>query len=224
MAFSFGSNIVTNGLVFYADAGNTKSYLGSGSTWIDLSGQGSNATLVNTPTYNSSNLGYFTLNGTTQYFQCSPNSNFNFGTGDNAIEAWIYWDGTYTNTGRVIYATGSSGSLDQLGIFSGFGMSYAGISQNIAANYPTVNGWSHVVGTRIGTSVSIYVNNVQSATGTQAGAIGSSVAIPYIGYRGADAQHPFSGRISMIKVYKNKGLTAKEVSQNFNAHRGRYGI
>jgi len=42
-----GPNIVTEGLVLALDAGNKKSYSGSGTTWTDLSGQENNGTLTN---------------------------------------------------------------------------------------------------------------------------------------------------------------------------------
>ena len=38
MANLYGPRIVTDGLVLHLDAGNSKSYPGSGSTWYDLSG------------------------------------------------------------------------------------------------------------------------------------------------------------------------------------------
>ena len=38
MSYANGPRIVTDGLVSYLDAGNTKSYPGSGNTWYDLSG------------------------------------------------------------------------------------------------------------------------------------------------------------------------------------------
>ena len=48
-----GPNVVTDGLVLALDAGNAKSYPGSGTSWSDLSGQGNNGTLTNGPTYSS---------------------------------------------------------------------------------------------------------------------------------------------------------------------------
>ena len=57
---------VLNGLTVYVDAGNTTSYNGSGATWFDLSGNGNNCTLVNSPTFTSGASGYFSLNGSNQ--------------------------------------------------------------------------------------------------------------------------------------------------------------
>src|SRR6056300_775951 len=46
MSYANGPRIVTDGLVLHLDAANRKSDPGSGSTWYDLSGNGSNATSV----------------------------------------------------------------------------------------------------------------------------------------------------------------------------------
>ena len=66
-SFAFGRRraFVTSGLTLLLDAG---SYPGSGSTWSDTSGNGADATLVNSPTYSTSDGGYFTfVPASTQY-------------------------------------------------------------------------------------------------------------------------------------------------------------
>ena len=60
---TLGPNIVTDGLVVYLDAGNTKSYPGSGTLWNDISGNGNNATLYNGPNYSSLFGGIIVFNG-----------------------------------------------------------------------------------------------------------------------------------------------------------------
>ena len=57
MAYRNGPKIVTDGLVLCLDAAIGKSYPGSGTSWTDLSGNGNNGTLQNTPTFNSANGG-----------------------------------------------------------------------------------------------------------------------------------------------------------------------
>jgi len=51
MGVTYNPRIVTDGLVLALDAGNTKSYPGSGTTWYDLSGNGYNATRTNVSGY-----------------------------------------------------------------------------------------------------------------------------------------------------------------------------
>ena len=66
MGIDYNTIITTDGLVGYWDAANPRSYSGSGNTWYDLTPNGNNLTLTNSPTFNSS--GYFTT-GTTGYFK-----------------------------------------------------------------------------------------------------------------------------------------------------------
>ena len=57
-AASAGSfDIITTNLVQYLDAGNSSSYSGSGTTWSDLTASGVDGTLINSPTYSSSEGG-----------------------------------------------------------------------------------------------------------------------------------------------------------------------
>ena len=53
MSLFHNPNMVTNGLVLCLDAGNTKSYPNTGTTWTDLSGNSNTGTLTNGPTFNS---------------------------------------------------------------------------------------------------------------------------------------------------------------------------
>ena len=57
MGLVHSPRIVTDGLVLALDAGNTKSYPGSGTTWTDLSRIRANGTLTNGPTFSSNNGG-----------------------------------------------------------------------------------------------------------------------------------------------------------------------
>lgn len=54
------------GLTLWLDAANLSSYPGSGSTWTDLASPANNITLVNSPTFTSTNPKHFTFNGTNQ--------------------------------------------------------------------------------------------------------------------------------------------------------------
>ena len=63
MALAHSPKIVTDGLVLCLDAGNPKSYPGSGTTWTDLSGQGNNGTLVNGVGYVGTNGGSLSFDG-----------------------------------------------------------------------------------------------------------------------------------------------------------------
>ena len=74
MATYYSPKIVTNGLVLCLDAGNTKSYSGSGTTWTDLSESATNGTLTNGPTFNSDNKGSIVFDGIDDYIAGSLTS------------------------------------------------------------------------------------------------------------------------------------------------------
>ena len=67
MAFHHSPQLVTENLVMLLDAANTKSYPGSGALITDLSGQGLNVTLSNSPTFDTANLGGLIYDGVNQF-------------------------------------------------------------------------------------------------------------------------------------------------------------
>ena len=86
MGIAYNPRVVTDGLVLCLDAGNVKSYPGSGTTWTDLSGKGNTGTLTNGPTYSSANGGSIVFDGVDDRV-----SGTSFNTGQNfTINAWIY--------------------------------------------------------------------------------------------------------------------------------------
>ena len=243
MGVQYNTSIVTNGLVLYLDAANTKSYPGSGTTWTDLSGNGNDGTLVNSPTFNSANQGFITLNSTNQ----SVTTNYTqtavtaysidawFRTNDAAINNVIVQN-RGTDTGKSItFGLGpTSGSAGQI---------FVGVDSNslliqIATTITTYNNnsWYNAVGVfnqpsgNVTTSsFSIYVNG-QLASTTSAGILqAGSTTTSLTGQGGTTIGYHqpwnnyFGGSIGSVKIY-NTALTAAQISQNFNALRGRYGI
>lgn len=63
MSVKSNIGVVTDGLVFYVDAGNANSYSGSGTDWNDLKGT-YDSTLANNPAYSSTNGGNLDFDGT----------------------------------------------------------------------------------------------------------------------------------------------------------------
>jgi len=59
--------IIPSNLVLNLDAGNPSSYPTTGTTWYDLSGSGHTTTLINGPTYSSSNGGSIVFDGVNDY-------------------------------------------------------------------------------------------------------------------------------------------------------------
>jgi len=78
MSFNFSPKIVTDGLVLYLDAANTKSFISGSTTWNDISKNKNDGTLINGPTFNPNNMGSIVFDGLNDYVNCGKNSSILF--------------------------------------------------------------------------------------------------------------------------------------------------
>jgi hypothetical protein len=171
---------------------------------------------------NSSN--YLSFDGSSDYATIASGSNFTFGTGDFTLEAWYMPNVSYAANNGYIFDAGANGTRFQL-----YNNNFYFILQSQVAQVTgsagvglNVNTWYHAVGTRVGSTLTLYLNGV--SVGTSSSSANLSDAGGTIGNYGGLGPYYFNGKIPVIRVYKNKGLSATEVQQNFNALRGRYGI
>lgn len=82
-----GPRIATDGLVIALDAGNPKSYTGTGSILYDLTGNSRNAILENGPLYKNN---YISFDGIDDYATFSAEYSFTTGNGtDYSLEIWF---------------------------------------------------------------------------------------------------------------------------------------
>ncbi len=220
MATNYNPSIVTSGLVLCLDAGNTRSYPGSGTTWTDLSGNGNTGTLTNGPTYSSNNGGSLVFDGTNDYVATSftPSNSC-------SISIWFNNNNTYNVHNRGLFSTyGTS-------VYSGFYIGttilatgglrifYNGNGNTVLSYTFAVNTWYNVCVTSSGSLILVYVNgylvnNIASGTTHQ-----NPLAI---GITRFDANY-WTGNIAATSMY-NTVLTADQVLQNYNALRGRFGL
>jgi hypothetical protein len=231
MGIQYNPRIVTDGLVLALDAGNTKSYPGSGTTWTDLSGIGNTGTLTNGPTYSSANAGYIVFDGTNDYVNTGPSSNLALGNGNFTISSWIYPTITTLNliassrvvsSANTLYWNFSIGN-GQLNFQSRTSDGTQYIASSNASAIST-NQWYNVAAVRLNNVITVYVNGIAGSTTVNDG--GNNLTEQYIGlgiFNYPGFVYYYSGSISNFSFY-NRALSAAEVSQNFNALRGRYGI
>lgn len=216
MTVDAGPDIVTSGLVLSLDAANTKSYPGSGTTWTDLSGNGRNGTLTNGPTYSSSNNGTLVFDGTDDYVLLPTTSDLTF-SGDFTFECWILRTGTASSNHIWALPTGQTLQINDVG-----SLIYYDTGQR-ALGAINANTWYNATISRISTTITGYYNGLSIFSVTNSASHNFSGTA--IGYR--KDLSPFGlywlGNISNVKLY-NRALTQQQVSQNFNALRGRYGI
>lgn len=224
MALAHSPSIPTNGLMLYLDAANLKSYPGSGSTWTDMiNAKAFSAT--GSPTYNSA--GYFTFNGSTDYFSNSTLSSFAL---DLSTTLYVTYP-TYAVSGgqkvNISYRSGSGGQL-YIGTQSGSIFSYYDSlsTSGYVVGAVTTNAWNvcAVVTDSVNGTMSHYVNGILGGTaGSRTGFSTATKPALFIGYDPGGTNEYFQGRISQVMTY-NRVLTAEEILQIFNAMRGRYGI
>jgi hypothetical protein len=227
-----GPEINESGLVLALDAGNTKSYPGSGTTWTDLSGRGNTGTLVNGPTYNSANGGSIVFDGTNDTVTL-PNVGMP-SSGARTFSIWI--KASSISSIRTLMGYGTLNTLQSNllhinAVSSGdiyFGFNDADFYT--AGNTLNTSNYYHICATYNGgalntSNVLIYVNGVTqslTATGAFLGGTPNTANTSYaIG--GDNGIRFYSGNISQASFY-NRALSAAEVSQNFNALRARYGV
>ena len=237
MGLFHSPKIATDGLILNLDAGNTKSYPGSGTTWTDLSKENNHATLSNF-TVGSLNGGTLTADGANSFgvinaaaslqpasitieVMCKPIYNGqNYANvisyppnDDNHQSPWMIY---------AIYLQHVSGNITSRPLHSRFG----GTMVVSSAGAFDFNSWNHLVVTFHNQAVKFYRDgNVHSTHSI------SPSTINYSGYENQNVfigQNPsgsedFEGEYSNVKLY-NRALTDAEVSQNFNAIRGRFGL
>ena len=232
MALAHSPRIVTDGLVFALDAGNTKSYPGSGTAWTDLSGNSNNGTLTNGPTYSSADGGSIVFDGTNDYLTVPASSDLDFGTGDFTVEFWMYRTaagGYYPTIISHNYSTTPPSFIFQTSTQTGqnWRLYLGGVSVSITeGSAHSLNTWHHYAIVRNGAgsnNVVIYRDGSSVATGTYTNNVGHATVDYSIGGRG-NGTLSFAGYISNFRIYKGKGLTSAEVFQNYNALKGRFGI
>ena len=225
MAVGYNPRIVKDGLVFAVDAGNIKSYPGSGTAWTDLVSSGIGTHTDSNPNYSSANGGSIEFNGSNDKVDFASSSDFAAGTDPFSFSVWIRRNGAQIGGGGIICVSGTSNwefrvveALDMRIRFGGGILNYSSVA------LPDLT-WTNMSFVREGTGVNeskLYVDGVLKAVsndGFDANITGTNFKIG-VNRSGNDY---FGGNISIVKYY-NRALTASEVKQNFNALRGRYGI
>jgi hypothetical protein len=219
---------VRDGLVLCLDAGNSKSYPGSGTTWTDLSGNGNNVTLVNGVGYSGSNGGSLSFDGVNDYTDFfAPN----LGT-TTTVEMWVNLGASYTNKmffGWLRYDVFCGNG--NLGYNTAAGDVY-GISSSTVSSLGLVENWNHYIFEMRSdvsyTNNKIYINTISQTLSQQQGSENAGSRTfnsgngRIAGWRNGTG-YSIPMNCASFKVY-NKALTASEIQQNFNATRSRFGI
>jgi hypothetical protein len=212
--------------------GTSASYPRTGTTWYSLStGTTYNADLINSPTFSTSNGGYFDFNGTNQYADFGVAS-----AGDNlssrSFGGWFKMDspnpgsdmvflyrgidvggGGADGWSLVLYKAGSGEKISLYAIAGG------GISSSVSL---TASQWYYIIGVWTTTGMKLYVNgNLEATNSYGSTGLRNSTSFGWIIGRGNSGQY-WPVQSGAFELYETV-LTDAEVLANFNLNKTQYG-
>jgi hypothetical protein len=224
------SELITDGLILHLNASNSSSYSGTGATWNDISGQVNTATLVNSPTFNSSPASFSFSSA--KYATTTKN---NISLSSATFIAWINPSQTQGGyTGIIFNRTGSGGSTARatgMDLYSSNSVGYTW--DNVVETYNWNSGlfvpnnqWSMIAITINSTSATAYLcnaNGISSATNAVANASLSNLNFFIATDPVNTAERSFIGRLTTAMVY-NRALSQAEITSNFNFQKSTFGL
>ncbi len=227
---SYNTFIPIQNSILYLDSGNTRSYSGSGTTFNDLSNNNNTSTLTNGPTFSTSNGGILTLDGANDYIAL-PYLFFSHDAGTPfSVSIWFK-----TSTSGIIFGQTGSGYVPAIYVdtngkvrtscFWGGGVG----NQSVSSASVNDNVWHNICVTFASTSHKSYLDGSLFATLSKTQTTYGNNYSYYLGYGqwtswtnvGANAY--FTGNLSIFNFWTRE-LSSTEILQNFNAHRGRFGV
>jgi hypothetical protein len=226
MGYTHSPQIVLDGLVLSLDGANPKSYPGSGPTWNDLSGNGNGGTLVNGPTFSDDNKGSLIFDGVDDY---ATAGNF-FTYQAFTINLWIKPGSSQTTYADIIDNNHRGDqnwvcqqNISNLNQYSFVVFGAAGQVSETGNFTLTSNTWVNLTFTYDGDKVRGYNNGTLFATGASLGTtINYNAQSLFLGGWGNGGRN-WNGQYSFFQSY-NRVLSAAEITQNYDAIKGRYGL
>lgn len=229
-AIIMANSVVSNGLLLYLDSANLNSYIGSGTSWNNISGYNYGAVLSNGPTFSYTNVGTLTFDGVDDSFTTSAFKTVTSGSNvnnDTTNEIWYKWNGI--NQVKVITAVGNLSLAGYLGFIINNGAGSAGNLVTViyggqyfsaidtgTTSVTLVSGvWTQLVITKTSSICKFYKNGVFLGSTTKSQSNYTTTS-PYV-------SSTFAGGLGVCKLY-NRALSDVEILQNYNALRARFGL
>jgi hypothetical protein len=197
-------------------------YSGSG-PWIDSIG-GKSFTLTNSPTWSSSNGGYFNfVSSSSQYAICNTSLP---SMSTWTVGVWHYYTGTETGSapcivtetfigGGINYSLGKNNGGFSSGFFNGGWRTTDGYSL-------TPNNWYYIVGTYDGSTIKLYVNNTLVDSTNYTGTPTTSGAGIRLMERW-DLSDYWGGRLAIVDIF-DTALDQTEITTIWNSTKTRFGL
>ena len=198
--------IVTDGLVSFIDAGNTRSYAGSGKTFNGLVG-GIGATISGTSGFSTTNGGSISLNFSSQGYVLVPP---------------VTWRSVCL---FVNYSSSQGGSYylidGRTGVSNSYFYSDVGGPIGPAWSKFYINGSEITIANSNGlANTTLFQRNKWTHVYLELSGIGTGDIHIFGRYSNSETS---TGNVAQVQVY-NRALTASEIVQNYNATKRRYGL
>jgi hypothetical protein len=232
MGSCIGPKINASDLLFLVDAGNDKSYVGSGTTNVTCLISGISGTRINGTGFSSANGGSFFFGAggglTTQNIYFSNDTPLN-PSGDCTICIWVKVDNllaNFTYINKYAAVAGNPGWIINSAVQTGnyiFGFTkYDNVTPQIRGQTTILNtSWQYMCFNPTIATDTTYRNGV--SVSYNPGTTWSSIAGTHPFYIGNNAASTKQVNISQVQIY-NKILSAAEVLQNYNSQKSRYGL
>lgn len=211
-----------NEVVFAIDAGNSRSYSGSGNTIVGLK-SGSSFTKTTASFSGSGATSAYVFSGSGSILS-SDNTGISAAV-SRTLTCWVKFSSKAIQCVMSIGANGANTgySLETSSTVWLFGYGNSGTASTITYN---ANQWYHValVGTFVsGTTLSssLYINGVLRQTNSNA-SINTTNSVFRIGNSPSGTVF-VNGSVSQAKIYR-KALSSNDISENFDDYRSRYGV
>ena len=237
---------ISNGLVLHLDAGNNKSYPGSGTIWVDLTGNNYTGSLTNGPTFSTDGVGSIVFDGTNDFVNLG-NILDNLPT--MTICTWINVNSVPVGVNTFF---GIVKKADDIGVGAGWAFYYTGNGGNGSTTFTlctmiqgaggtTVNQfWTSTVFEKnkwlfccsrvpsFTATIEMFVNGVKQPNGSylRGGTVTSTSTSIYTdiarndaGIYGKYGNH----KTGNVMIY-NRALSDAEILQNYDSTRSRFGL
>jgi hypothetical protein len=231
MGIEYNPVIPTDGIVYWYDTANPRSFSGTGNTLNSFS-NGSIMTVINGYTTYGTGAGLaISLTGTNAYTMTQTNLYSQFPTAQTSMFIWAYSVGAgniISELGQTIPSAAWHDSNIEINGSGNVSMSiwHGGLTNKVISSALSFNTWYHIGWTYDGTTLTGYINGASIGTTTFSRNRNGSTIHYTIGASdstnmGTNAY--WKGMFSNFSVY-NRSLSSAEVLQFYNSTKQRYGL
>lgn len=203
--------IVQGNLLIHLNSANPASYGGSGTTWIDLSGNDRNGTLVGSPSWDGQS---FDITSDSIYISLDS---YSHNTNDFTYSMWVKFDAFDSND--TLFENGAYGDCGPLVRVQSRTSIAVYTESAVVGTFtwnPSINNWYNVVYRRSGSTNSLFVNGVLTGPEfTNQTNISLANANMWL-MRSQHSGNQFTnGKIGQFALY-TRALDITEIESNYN--------